>query len=354
MKALTIDHHAEDLSRVQYTDVEMPALRAGQVLVRMNASAIHPSDFNVIQGRYGQALQNAVWNYRRPAIYQLPAGRPLKRAPCTLGTEGMGVVEDSGGGLLARRLLGRRVAVIADQAPDSGTWAEYLAVDATRALVLPKDIDDVQGAMFYVNPLAAYILTREVLKVPRGQYLLQTAASSALGRMVIRLGRRYGFRTISVVRRRDRIAELKRLGGDTVIATDSEDLFSRVAEITGGAGVHYAIDSVAGQLSAEILRCLAPRGRLVCYGTLGRDIAVVPIREMMMSMASVEGFHLGNWLATRSKWKRLEILRRVRKLIATGELSTRAGRQFALGDYEAAFAFARSGAGKALFRVSDD
>ncbi|WP_250461842.1 zinc-dependent alcohol dehydrogenase family protein [Microbulbifer litoralis] len=351
MKALTVDRHADDFSCVKLSDVERPVLRSGQVLVRMSASAINPSDFNVIHGRYLQALQRAVWNYQKPTSYLLPRGQPLKRAPCTLGSEGVGVVEAVGGGLFARRLLGRRVAVVAADSPESGTWAEYLAVDANRALPLPKDIDDAQGAMFFINPMTAYILTREVLRVPRGEYLLQTAGGSALGRMVVRLGRRFGFRTISIVRRVERAAELRRLGSDAVIATDSEDAFTRVAEITGGAGVGYAIDSVGGQLGGEVLRCLSPRGRLVCYGTLSQQNTVLPVREMMMSLASIQGFYLGNWLASQSKWKLFSVLHNVRKLIGTGELRASAERQFNLSDYETAFAYARSGAGKALFRM---
>lgn len=351
MKALTVDRHADDFSRVKLTDMEPPTLRTGQVRVRMSASAINPSDFNVIHGCYLQALQRAVWNYNKPASYQLPQGQPLKRAPCTLGSEGVGVVEAVGSGVFAWRLLGRRVAVAAADTPECGTWAEYLVVDANRVLPLPKDIDDSRGAMFFINPMTAYILAREVLRVPRGAYLLQTAGGSALGRMVIRLGRRYGFKTISVVRRMERAAELKRLGGDQVIATDGEDLFSRVAEITGGAGVHYAIDSVGGRLGSEVLRCLAPRGRLVCYGTLSQHDIVLPLREMMMSLANIEGFYLGNWLAIQSKWKLFSILRKVKALIGTGELGASAERQFSLSDYETAFAYARSGAGKALFRM---
>ncbi|WP_346837001.1 zinc-dependent alcohol dehydrogenase family protein [Microbulbifer sp. SAOS-129_SWC] len=351
MKALIVDRHAEDLSRVQYTDVDMPVPRAGQLLVRLSASVINPADFNLIHGRNLHALQRAVWNFGKPGCYQLPGGGPHKRAPCTLGTEGLGVVEAVGSGLLARRYMGKRVAILAADAPQSGTWAEYLAVDSNRALPLPKDIDDEQGAMFFLNPLAAYILTRELLCVPRGAWLLQTAAGSALGKMVIRLGRRFGFKTLNVVRRRERVAELRRLGGDVVIATEADDLFTRVAEETGGAGVHYAIDSVGGSLCGEVLRCLAPHGRLVCYGTQDPGSTQLPVRQLMLSLARVEGFYLGNWLAMQSKWKRDAVMRQVRKLVATGELSSRAEREFHLHDFEAALAYARSGAGKALFRM---
>jgi hypothetical protein len=72
---------------------------------------------------------------------------------------------------------------------------------------------------------------------------------------------------------------------------------------------------------------------------------------MMMSLTSMEGFFLGNWLAQQSSWKRLSVVRKVKKLIGTGELSAHAERHFALRDYEAAFAFVRSGGGKALFRM---
>jgi len=73
---------------------------------------------------------------------------------------------------------------------------------------MPSAISDEQAATFFVNPASALVMTQYILKVPRGAWLLQTAAGSALGRMVIRLGRHVGFRTINVVRRKEQAEEL--------------------------------------------------------------------------------------------------------------------------------------------------
>src|SRR5207302_1678405 len=96
-----------------------------------------------------------------------------------------------------------------------------------------------------VNPSDLLVVRGQygVLRVPPGAWLLQTAAGSALGRMVQRLGRHEGFRTINVVRRRALAEELKRAGADAVIATDEEDVEQRVRALTDGAGAPYALDA---------------------------------------------------------------------------------------------------------------
>jgi NADPH:quinone reductase-like Zn-dependent oxidoreductase len=84
--------------------------------------------------------------------------------------------------------------------PPNGTWQEYTVVDAKRAVALPDAVVDEQAAMFFVNPIAAYVLIRDVLRVRRDGWVLVTAAGSALGKSVVRMGKRDGFRTICVVR----------------------------------------------------------------------------------------------------------------------------------------------------------
>src|SRR5262249_27139380 len=160
--------------------------------VRMRLSPINPSDLLTVRGEYG----------KRPAL------------PTTPGFEGAGVVDAAGPGLL-RHLRGlkpgRRVAVLSGA---GGAWGEYAVVPARELVPLPDDLPDEQAAMFFVNPVTAVVMTRYVLRVPPGEWLLQTAAGSALGRMVIRLGQRVGFRTVNAVRRREQAEELRRLGAD--------------------------------------------------------------------------------------------------------------------------------------------
>src|SRR5262249_19043984 len=118
-----------------------------------------------------------------------------------------------------------------------GNWQEKVVVTALRVVPISKHMPDDQAATFFVNPATAFIMTRLVLKVPPRAWLLQTAAGSALGRMVIGLGRHFGFRTINVVRRRQQAEELLQAGGDAAIDTESESIEDRVQAITSGEGV---------------------------------------------------------------------------------------------------------------------
>ena len=206
-----------------------PQPKAGEVRVRMLASPINPSDLLMIRGQYG----------RQPKL------------PATPGFEGVGVVE-AGSGLLARRVMGKRVAVLNST---TGNWQEQVVIPARQAIPVSSKLTDEQAATFFVNPASALAMTRHVLRVPRGAWLLQTAAGSALGRMVIRLGRQHGFRTLNVVRRREQAEELLRLGGTAVVCTGEENLRDRVMALTQEAGVPYAIDAVGG---ATGRRCSAP------------------------------------------------------------------------------------------------
>src|SRR5947209_13961214 len=216
MKAIVFDQFGDPADVLNVRETPLPEPGPGQVRVRMLASPINPSDLLMVRGEYG----------RQP------------RLPVTPGFEGVGVVED-GHGLLARRVKGKRVAVLNGT---SGNWQEHVVVPARQAVPVPDALPDEQAASFFVNPASALVMTRYVLRVPRGAWLLQTAAGSALGRMVVRLGQRYGFRTLNVVRRREQAEELLRLGGTAAVATNDEPLLERVQALTEGAGVSFALD----------------------------------------------------------------------------------------------------------------
>ncbi|MFD1274136.1 zinc-binding dehydrogenase [Streptomyces kaempferi] len=161
--------------------------------------------------------------------------------------------------------VGERVVVAAVPAvpgpPVAGTWQEYLVADTRRLLPVPDGLSDSSACQLAVNPLTALLLVTRVLDVRPGEWLLQTAAGSTVGQLVIQLCRHLGIRTINVVRRRDAVEEIKALGGDEVICTEDEDLVRRVAEIAGLAGVRKATDCVAGVVGAQVSQALAPGER---------------------------------------------------------------------------------------------
>src|SRR3954464_14131172 len=189
MKAVVFDRFGEPNEVLSVREVPTPEPGPGQVRVRMVASPVNPSDLLVVRGRYGV----------------------LPQLPSTPGFEGVGIVDKAGPGLLGWFAKGKRVTVINGA---GGNWAEYAVIPAKQARPVPSDLPDEQVASFFVNPATVLAMVRHVLKVPKGAWLLQSAAGSTLGKMIIKLGKVDGFKTLNVVRRREAIDELKALGGD--------------------------------------------------------------------------------------------------------------------------------------------
>ncbi len=349
MKSAVIRAHTSDLSEVEIDDVAAPKPGPGQVRVRMKMAPINPSDFNHIEGTYEQAFARLIWNrgLERPTA---PNGDPSPAPPYSLGVEGVGVVEESGGGLLGRRLVGKRVAVVSG--PPNGTWQEQTLVDAKRAFPVPRALSDEQACSFFVNPLTALAMVRQLLEVPRGAILLQTAAGSALAQMVRNLGRSDGFRVIDVVRSRAGAQRLREQGSTHVIALEDEDLLDAVHRFVPD-GAQFVLDCVGGSTGSAALRTLAPGGRMVCYGTLSPEPIALPPRDIMMPMTKIEGFYLPQYLAKRTLLQRLSLVRTTAKLIASGELGTSVEQVYGLDHLEAALQHARrpGRSGKILLRI---
>ena len=305
MKAIVFDRCGDPEEVLQVRDVPAPEPGPGQVRVRMLASPINPSDLLYIRGIYGKPP-------------------PL---PATPGFEGVGVVEASGGGLLARRVMGKRVAVLTR---GIGSWQEYTVVPARQAIPVPADLPVEQAATFFVNPASALVMTQNVLRVPRGAWLLQTAAGSALGRMIIRLGKHNGFRTMNVVRRREQGEELLRLGGDAVICSGDESIPGRALALTSGAGVPFAIDAVGGKTASDAVLALGANGRMLVYGTLSMEPMSIDPRVLMVNHKTVEGFWLSEWAARQNVVTMLLLIRRIRQLLQAGVLTSDIGATFGL------------------------
>ena len=328
MKAVVCENWGDPEKVLEVRDVPEPVPGRGAVRVRMIASPINPSDLLMVRGQYG----------RQPPL------------PATPGFEGVGIVE-AGSGLLARRVMGRRVAVLNGT---SGNWQEKAVIPAIQAVPVPQELTDEQAAMFFVNPASALAMTRYVLRVPAGAWLLQTAAGSALGRMVIRLGQRYGFRTLNVVRRREQAEELLRAGGTAAIATNDEPLADRVQALSGGAGVPYAIDAVGGATGSEVIRTLARGGRLLVYGTLAGEPLTIDPRVLLAGQKRVEGFWLSEWVRDQGIATKILLFRHIGRLMKEGALTAEVGSTFPLDDVRAAVhqAAAPGRQGKVLLRIA--
>jgi len=354
VRSVQVDRLSEGFDQVRLVDVPVPEPGAGQLRVRMRLSPVNPSDLNFIRGDYTRALERLVWNHGHEDLcYDPKRTQPSPRPPYSLGGEGMGIVDTCGPGVPEAAFAGRRVAVVAG--PPMGAWQDYTVVAAQRALPVPDAVSDETAAMFIVNPLTAYAMVHEILQVSPGTWLVQDAAGSSLGKMVVRMGKLAGFHTINLVRGDTHRAALAALGADVVVDTDSQSVIEEVAKATDGRGADYALDCVGGELAAELLRCLTLGGHMVAYGTLANSPIVLPSRDMMMPVTRLSGFFAPNWLALQPPARLPEIFARMGQLAMQGVFESPVDATYPLERVREAIAASqvKGRAGKILLRIGD-
>ena len=327
MKAVQFDTYGEPAEVLAVVERPVPEPGKGEVRVRVLASPINPSDLLYVRGFYSGVEPHF---------------------PAPVGFEGVGIV-DALGPEANGVVVGQRVSAANSQ---GGNWAEYAVVPAASLLPAPDGIADEQVASFVINPASAILMVRHVLAVPRGEWLLQSAAGSELGRMIIRLARRDGIRTVNVVRRRESVAELEALGADVVVVSTEGPIDEQVHDIVGREGVKYAIDPVVGQTGTEMFKALHEDGKMLVYGSLtGEPIRMGDDpRDILSGRRILEVFWLGYWLPRLDEAgfyppgtpARLQLAQEIEALMRGDILVTSSGQMYSLDEIGVAVAQAES------------
>lgn len=273
MRAVVL--RAYDGTSLSVETLPMPEPKEGQVLVRMHAAPINPSDVLFTQGQYG-------------------VRKPL---PCIPGFEGSGTVVRAGGGLWAQGLVGRRVACTATN--DSGTWTEYAVADARGCIPLLPSVSLEQGAMLFVNPLTAWAMMDRARNSGAGA-LIQTAAASALGKMVLRLGQKYGFPVLNIVRRKEQVAQLRSLGADLVLNSSDDGFDEKLRALARDLRATCAIDAVSGAMTEQLAAAMPRGSRILVYGALGNQEFKVHPGTLIFRNITFEGFWLSSWVGEQN------------------------------------------------------
>ncbi len=329
MKSVQFRQYGEPAKVLAVEERPVPEPGKDEARVRMLATPVNPSDLLYVRGLYAGVQ----------AHFPAPAG-----------FEGVGIVDALGPG--ARDLArGQRVSVVNGQ---GGNWAEYTLVSASDLIPVADDVPDEQAASFVINPASAILMLHHVLAVPRGEWLLQSAAGSQIGRMLIRLAKRAGIKTINIVRRREAVAELRQLGADAVIVSTDGPIDEQVRDIAGPDGVRYAIDPVAGETGTQLFKALHEEGRMLVYGSLsGEPIRVGDDpRYILAGRRVLEVFWLGYWLPRLETEARRQLMDAIAGLVRDGILETSPGRRYSLDEIGAAVTEAESARnqGKVLLR----
>jgi NADPH:quinone reductase-like Zn-dependent oxidoreductase len=149
----------------------------------------------------------------------------------------------------------------------------------------------------------------------RARAVVQTAAASALGRMVIRLAASRGVEVVNVVRRREQVEMLKSEGAREVLNSGEEDFDERLAESCKRAGATVAFDAVAGELTGRVLRAMPPKSECFVYGGLSMEGCLIDPRSLIFERKRVRGFWLSDWMRRTGALKKFSASRSVQKLL---------------------------------------
>jgi len=282
---------------LETANVPVPQPGDGQVLIRLRASSVNPSDLHFIKGEYGQ-----------PRIKGKPAG-----------FEGCGDVVATGKG--AEGLMGLRVAFVAGGPEGSGAWADYALTDAAMCIPLRPDVSDEDGSAQIVNPMTAMAMID--LADRAGDAVVISAATSQLGKLMIALAHDRGLKTIALVRRAEAVAPLAALGADEVLVTTDSDVVKQFAVISKKLKPIVFLDAVSDQLSEQLFATMPVGARWVVYGKLVSDLPkLTQMGQLIFMSKQIEGFWLSRWMMTTRREQQAEVVGEVQARFADGRWKT--------------------------------
>ena len=242
---------------VSLASVPVPEPAANEVLVRIEASPINPSDLGLLFGAADMSTVKASGSPDQPVVTaRIPdaamkamAGRMNESMP--VGNEGAGVVVAAGTSEAAQALLGKTVAVLG-----GAMYAQYRCIAADQCLVLPAGATPADGASSFVNPLTALGMV-ETMRREGHSALVHTAAASNLGQMLNRICMADGVALVNIVRKQEQADLLKAMGAAHVCIAGSATFLQDLTEALVATGATIAFDATGGgKLAGQILGCM--------------------------------------------------------------------------------------------------
>ena len=311
MRSLIFHRFGDPSEVLTLEEVPTPEPGPGQVRVRLGARSINPSDVLTVRGQYG----------RRPKL------------PATPGYEAAGTIDAIGPGV-ADWTVGQRVIPLGVE----GTWQEAIIAPETALMATPEGLPDKIACQLLANPLTAHLLLFELLDARAGDWVVQTAAGSTLGQLMIQLAKLNGINLINIIRSRRGVDALKTAGAEHIIVTEDEDMAARFAEITGRTPIIKAVDAVAGETGGKLANALGFGATLIVYGALSMAPIPLDAGRLIFRGLTVKGFWLSDWFRTVTRETRDRTLGEVAKLLATGQLVPPVEAEYDLADAHAAIA----------------
>lgn len=256
------------IDSLELGDLPTPEPGKGKVLIKVTAAGLNFADLLMIKGQYQE----------KPDL------------PFSPGLEIAGRIERLGANVTDLQVGQRVMATVS-----SGGFAEMAVAEAGDVVPLPDDVNDAVAAGLAVAYGTAFGALQWATVLKSGETLVVHGAAGGVGLATIECGKALGATVIGSARGQERLDIVKAHGADHIIDTSSEDLRTRIKELTDGKGADVVFDPIGGDVFKASLRSLAWEGRLIIIGFAGGDIQQIPANILLVKNVSTIGFYWGSY-----------------------------------------------------------
>ena len=287
---------------------------------------INPADLNYIEGTYGK----------------------LPSFPAVPGNEGCGRVEAVGPGVDALA-----VGDLVMPTKALGVWSSLVVAASDQWFKLPSGIDPIQASMLRVNPVTAWQMLHTFRNLKKGDFIVQNAANSGVGRSVIQIAQHLGLRTINFVRRMDLKEELISLGADYVFSDDDAGLQEAIKAVEG-TPIQLALNAVGGDSALRQMELLSQNGVHVTYGAMSRRSLKVPNKYLIFKNLELRGYWLTLWMDHTPVHELQKVLLPLAEMMRDGTLKLPVAKVYEINEFKEALPAAKldNRNGKILLKIT--
>ncbi|NCA85963.1 MAG: zinc-binding dehydrogenase [Clostridia bacterium] len=313
MKAVQLNQYNGNLLRalaaMRMAEVAVPQPAANQVLVRVEATPVNPSDLAFLRGGY---------NVR-------------KALPAIAGFEGAGIIVSTGEGS-NKNLIGKRVTFYVND-DRQGAWAEYVALSDKDYFVVDSDMPVEQAACLFINPFTAWALV-ELARKGGHKAIIQSAANGQVGNFIRHFAQSYNIEVINLVRKPAQVEELKNEGAKYVLNTGDDKFDEQLRALASELKATAAIDAVGGEMSGKLFNALADNGEVIVYGGLsGQPLSGFDTLGAIFGNKTVRGFNLNGWISEKTPGEFEKVSQTLQALFISGKLTTQIQASFPLDGF---------------------
>ena len=253
-------------------DVELPKPQANDVVIKVHASPVNPSDIAFIQGVYNV----------------------VKSLPAIPGFEASGIIVDAGNNI--KNMIGKKVSCFV-QDNRSGTWSEFVVANLDDVILLKDEMDMNQAACFSVNPFTAHGLF-EIALLRNCSAIIQNTSGGQVASILRTMAQEHNIEVIDIVRKKESADKLIKEGAKNVLVDTEDDFKDQLTGLSQKLHATVAYDAIGGSLSGLMYNAMPEDSELVVYGGLSnKPINDIDVMEVIFKNKIISGFNLMDWKA---------------------------------------------------------